>query len=98
MPEDIRRERHTVAGEKLLQKVKELVHEGNVRRIIIKDQDKTIVEIPLTVGVVGALLAPHLAALGAIAAMIAHTTIEVEKVADVKTAPPPPVMAGTGAK
>jgi hypothetical protein len=67
-----------VMGEQLLSKVKELVHEGNVRRIIIKDQNgRTLVEIPLTFGVVGAILAPTLAAIGAIGALLAQCSIEV---------------------
>lgn len=67
-----------VMGEQLLTKVKELVHEGNVRRIIIKDQSgHTILEIPLTVGVVGAILAPTLAAVGAIGALLAQCSIQV---------------------
>jgi hypothetical protein len=67
-----------VKGEELLAKVKELVHEGNVRRIIIKNSDgKTLVEIPLTIGVVGALIAPVLAAVGAIAALVTECTITV---------------------
>ncbi len=62
-----------VMGEQLLSKVKELVHEGNVRRIIIKDQNgHTILEIPLTIGVVGAILAPTAAAIGAIGALLAQ--------------------------
>jgi hypothetical protein len=83
MPEEIRREQHKVTGEKLLQTVKRLVHEGNIRRIIIKDDaDRTIVEIPLTIGVVGAVLLPAWVAIGAIAALAADLTLEVEKVAD----------------
>jgi Domain of unknown function (DUF4342) len=88
MTEDIRRERHNVTGEKLLETVKHILHEGNVRRIIIKDhEDHTIIEVPLTVGVVGVLVAPVAAALGAVAALVAHLTIEVEKVG-------PPARAG----
>lgn len=69
-----------IEGDKLLAKVKELIHEGNVRRIIIKNEDgKTLIEIPLTVGVVGTLIAPVLAAVGAIAALAVHYTIVVEK-------------------
>jgi hypothetical protein len=68
-------------GEELLAKVKELVHEGNVRRIIIKDEEgKTLIEAPLTLGVVGAVLLPVWAAIGAIAALVADCTIVVEKV------------------
>lgn len=72
-----------ITGEELVAKVKELVHEGNVRRITIKnEEDKTLIEIPLTLGVVGALLVPSLAALGAIAALVGNCTIIVEKVED----------------
>jgi hypothetical protein len=67
-------------GEELVSKTKELLHEGNVRRIIIKDEEgKTIIEVPLTLGVVGAVLLPTLAAVGAIAALVADCTIVVEK-------------------
>ncbi len=67
----------TVAGENLLTRVKELIHEGNVRRIIIKQDGRIMLEIPLTVGVVGTLLAPELAAIGAIGALIAQCSIEI---------------------
>jgi len=66
-----------IMGEQLLSKVKELVHEGNVRRIIIKQDGHTIVELPLNVGLVGVALAPALAAIGAIGALIAQCSIEV---------------------
>jgi len=66
-----------VMGEQLLARVKELIHEGNVRRIIIKQEGQTIMEFPLTIGVVGAVLAPALAAIGAIGALIAQCSIEV---------------------
>jgi hypothetical protein len=69
-----------VMGEQLLTRVKELVHEGNVRRIIIKQDGKSIVEFPLNVGVVGVLLAPSLAAIGAIGALIAQCSIEIVRV------------------
>jgi hypothetical protein len=73
-------EEFTVNGEELLAKVKSLINEGNIRRIIIKDeQGKTLVELPLTVGVVGALIAPVLAAVGAIAALVTKCTIIVER-------------------
>ena len=71
------REEIPVAGENLLTRVKELIHEGNVRRIIIKQDGRTLLEIPLTVGVVGTLLAPELAAIGAIGALIAQCSIEI---------------------
>jgi Domain of unknown function (DUF4342) len=67
-----------VKGEELLRKVKDVVHEGNVRRIIIKDDKGTpYLEIPLTFGVVGALIAPVLAAVGALAALAANFTVEI---------------------
>ena len=69
-----------VDGAELLKKFKELIKEGNVRRITIKGKEgKTIVDIPLTVGVVGAAIAPSLAAVGAIAALITECTIAVER-------------------
>jgi hypothetical protein len=60
--------------------VKKLIHEGNVRRVIIKHGNDTIAEFPLTVGVIGAVLAPVLAAVAAIAAVVKECTIEVERV------------------
>jgi len=73
-------EEFTVNGEELLAKVKSLINEGNIRRIIIKDEaGKTLVELPLTIGVVGAILAPMLAAVGAIAALVTKCTIVVER-------------------
>lgn len=75
-----RQESFKVNGEELLKKVKELVSEGNVRRITIKDKNgKTLVELPLTVGVVGAVLLPVWAAVGAIAALVTECTISVER-------------------
>ncbi len=77
------REEHRVSGEKLLGKVKELVHEGNVRRVIIKnDEGRTLIEIPLSVGVVGAVLVPVWAAIGAVAALVTNCSIEVEREPD----------------
>ena len=77
--EQVRREEFKVSGEALVDKIKELVHEGNIRRIIIKDKsDHTLVDIPLTFGVLGALVAPQLAAIGAIAALVTNATIVVE--------------------
>ncbi len=70
-------------GGEILNKVKEIIHEGNVRRIILKDEHgKTFMEIPLTVGVVGAIIAPILAAVGAVAALASNLTIIVEKIED----------------
>jgi hypothetical protein len=81
MPEEkFRTEEFRVNGEELLARIKKLVHEGNIRRIIIKNKDgKTVMEIPMTVGVVGALLVPTLAAVGAIAALLSEATVVVEK-------------------
>jgi hypothetical protein len=74
-------EEFKVKGDDLLTKVKQLVAEGNVRRLIIKDKDnKTIIEIPLNVSLVGIVLAPVLAAVGAIAALVTECTILVERV------------------
>ena len=77
---EYRTEEFRVKGEELIAKIKELIHEGNIRRIIIKDRDgKTMIEFPLTFGVVGAVLAPTLAAVGAVAALIGEATVVVEK-------------------
>lgn len=78
--EKFRTEEFRVNGEELIAKVKNLINEGNIRRVIIKDKnEKVIFEIPLTFGVVGALIAPQLAALGAIAALLSEATVVVEK-------------------
>lgn len=78
-----RTEEFQVQGEEILAKVKELVRQGNIRRISIKSEDgKPIVDIPLTLGVVGALLLPQFAALGAIAALVTRCTVTVEKTED----------------
>jgi Domain of unknown function (DUF4342) len=66
-----------VTGEELVATVKRLVHEGTVRRIIIKHEGHSVIEIPLTIGVVGTLLAPWLAAVGAMGALLTHCTVEV---------------------
>lgn len=71
-------EEFRVRGEELVEKVKQLIHEGNARRLIIKDETgKVYLEIPLTFGLIGAVIAPMLAAVGAIAAMVADLRIEV---------------------
>ena len=73
-----KQEEFVIDGEKLTAKVKELINEGNVRRIIIKNkEDKTLVEFPVTIGVVGAILAPMLAAVGAIAALVTECKVVV---------------------
>ena len=73
------KESFKVAGQQLVDAVKKLVHEGNVRRVIIKHGDYTIAEFPLTVGVIGAVVAPLLAAVAAIAAAVNECTVEVER-------------------
>ena len=81
--EKTRFEEFRVNGGEILDKFKEIIHEGNVRRIILKDDHgKTFMEIPLSVGVVGAIFAPLLAALGAVAALASNLTIVVEKTGD----------------
>lgn len=78
--EKVRTEEFQVKGEEIVSKIKELLHEGNIRRVIIKNESgRTLIDIPLTIGVVGALLVPQLAAIGAIAALLSHGTIVVEK-------------------
>jgi hypothetical protein len=75
-----KQESFKIKSEEMLQKIKELISEGNVRKITIKDKKgKTIVVFPLTIGVVGAMLAPILAAVGAIAALVTECTISVER-------------------
>jgi hypothetical protein len=69
-------------GAELLAKLKQLVHEGNVRRVVVKQGGRTVAEFPLTAGVVGAVFAPALAAIGAIIAVVNDCRIEVERTAD----------------
>jgi hypothetical protein len=79
--ERTRIEEFEVTGEKVVQTVKELVHQGNIRRISIRDADgRTVIEIPLTLGVVGAMVLPAWAALGALAALLVKCTIVVERI------------------
>ncbi|USN53081.1 MAG: DUF4342 domain-containing protein [Candidatus Nomurabacteria bacterium] len=72
-------EEFKVNGEDLVRKIKELIHEGNVRRISIRQDDKTMLEIPVTWAAVGAVIAPVFAAVGALAALVTECTIVVEK-------------------
>jgi hypothetical protein len=70
----------TVTGDEVVAKVKELVHEGNVRRLIIKNEEgRTLIEVPLTIGAIGAALLPVFAAIGAMAALATRCTIVVER-------------------
>ena len=77
-------EKFTVEGNKLIEKVKQLIHEGNIRRVRLLHEDRTVLEIPLSIGAPAAaitiLAAPLLAALGAFAALVTEYTIEVEKI------------------
>ena len=82
MKEDVKKE-FKVKGEELLKKIKELVHQGNIRKIIIKNEEgKTYLEIPVTVGLVGVVLLPVWAAIGALAAVASNFSIEIIKKED----------------
>src|SRR5205823_14813111 len=72
--ESVKGDAHTI-----VEKVKKIVHEGNVRRIVVQHQGRTVAEFPLTAGVVGAVLAPALAAIGALVAMLKDCTIQIER-------------------
>lgn len=74
-------------GSQVVEKVKHLIHEGDVRRILIQHEGRTVAEFPLTAGVVGAVFAPMLAAVGALAALLGHCTVAVER-------QPAPALAG----
>ena len=74
------REKHKVSGDRVIAKIKELLHEGNVRHVVIKnDEGRTLIEFPVSIGMAGALLLPVWAAVGAIAAIVTDCTIEVER-------------------
>ena len=77
-------EKFTISGSQLVEKVKQLIHEGNIRRVRILHEGKTVLEVPLSIGApvvaVGIIAAPVLAALGAFAALVTECTIEVEKI------------------
>lgn len=77
-------EKFTISGDQVVQKIKQLIHEGNIRRVRVIHEGKTVLELPLSVGApaaaVGILIAPVLAALGAFAALVTECTIEVEKI------------------
>ena len=80
MEEKFKKEEFKVSGEDVVKKIKELVKEGNIRRIIIKNENnETLIEIPLTLGAVGIVLLPIWAAVGAIAALVTKCTIVIEK-------------------
>jgi hypothetical protein len=77
-------EKFNISGNQLVEKVKQLIHEGNIRRVRILHDGRTVLEIPLSVGApvaaLGIMMAPVLAALGAFAALVTECTIEVEKI------------------
>jgi len=79
MTERTCKESFKIAADQLVETLKKLVHEGNVRRVIVKQDGRTVVEFPLTVGVIGTVFAPMLAAAGALAAVLSECTIEVER-------------------
>jgi len=78
------KEKFTVSGSQLVDKIKQLIHEGNIRRVRVLHEGQTVLEIPLTIGApaaaIGIMAAPVLAALGAFAALVTECTIEVEKI------------------
>ena len=85
-------ERLRVSGEALVDKTKELLHEGNVRRIFVKNAEgQTVLELPLTFGILGAVAAPFLTAVGAIAGLAANWRLEVERSGPPKQTEPPDV-------
>jgi len=80
---ELRKEEFDISSDDLVKTVKKLIHEGNVRRIIIKDEKgKLLFEIPVTIGVIGTIIAPWLAALGVIGAIVTNCTIVVERKED----------------
>ena len=83
---ETRKQEFKVNGEAVVGKIKEILHEGNVRRIILKnDKGQTLIEVPLSVGLAGALLMPVWAAIGAVAALAVDLTIVVEKIEEPKS-------------
>jgi hypothetical protein len=79
MAEQTWREKVTVSANELVDAVKKAVHEGNVRRVIVKQGERTVAEFPLTVGVIGTVIAPVLAAVGALAVFLTDCTLEIER-------------------
>jgi hypothetical protein len=77
-------------GDQVMKTVEKVVHEGNVRRVVVKQGDRSVAEFPLTVGVVGTVFAPVLAAIGALTALLTDCTIEVERVQAAAPPPEPP--------
>jgi hypothetical protein len=94
MLEQTKRETIKAEGSQVIDQIKRLIHEGNVRRITIKHDDRTVVEFPLTIGVIGVVVAPVLAAAGALAALLTECTIEVERFDGMPVAPEAPATNG----
>lgn len=81
-------QRIDVKGEHLISKIKELIHEGNVQRIVINDNDgKPVLDMPVTVGVIGLLVAPSITAIGTLGALASHYSIDVERQGPESTEP-----------
>jgi len=79
-PKSRRKEHKGIRGDRIVAKIKELIYEGNVRHVVIKnDEGRTLIELPVTVGVAGTILAPVWAAVGALAALVTNCSIEVER-------------------
>ena len=84
------REKIEGTTDQILEQIRKLIDEGNIRRVVVKHQGKTVAEFPLTVGVVGTVIAPVAAAIGALTAVLAECTIEVEKASPAAPPAPPP--------
>jgi len=80
MTDNRRSESFKAEGNQIVEKLKKLIHEGNVRRVVIEHEGRTVAEFPMTAGVIGVLLAPVLAAIGVLVAMMEDCTIQVERV------------------
>ena len=97
MSEPVKCESFQVSGEQLLSRVRELLHEGSVRRIRIHHAGHTGLELPLTVGVLGAVLLPMLAAVGGLAALVTDCTIEVQRAPEAAPQTPDPTAGSAAA-
>lgn len=84
---ETKKETFQLQGGQVMDKIRQLVHEGNVRQITVKQHGRTVAEFPLTVGVVGTIFAPILAAIGALAALLAECTIEIERTEEAPAKP-----------
>jgi len=75
-------EKVQVTGGELVNKIRDVIRQGNVRKVVVRQDDRILFELPLTLGAIGAIIAPQLAAVGAIAALVAHCTVEIQHVGD----------------